>query len=144
MEPITLTAAVGTAIVTTLATKALEKTGEKIGEQVFDATGKFLSQLRSKSPDTATAIELAEQQPLDYGKAVLEVQEAAKDPEVAQAIWDVEAAAANEDPNSKLAQEIQKQEDTLKSQCPTIYNLAKLQEKGVINQSTVQQQTNNF
>ncbi len=79
MEPVTLTAtAVGTAIATTLAIKALERTGERIGEKVFDETGKLLLRLNSTSPDTVTAIELADRQPLDYRKAVLEVQETAK------------------------------------------------------------------
>jgi MinD-like ATPase involved in chromosome partitioning or flagellar assembly len=152
MEPITLTtAAIGTAIATTLATKALEKTGERIGEKVFDETGKLLLRLKSKSPDTVTAIELAEQQPLDYGKAVWEVQETAKQyPEVAQAVRDVETAV-KEEPNSKLAQAIQDIKRKLESQPPTVYNFAKLAEEikaekgAMVAQSiTIENQTHNY
>lgn len=139
MEPVTLTtAAIGTAIATTLATKALEKTGERIGEKVFDETGKLLLRLRSKSPDTVTAIELAEQQPLDYGKAVLEIQETAKQyPEVAQAIRDVETAV-KEEPNSKLTQAIEELKSKLESQQPTVQNFTKLAEsiKNIIQGNT--------
>jgi hypothetical protein len=84
VEPV-LTAA---AIATMIATKAFEKTGEKIGEAVVGSISKFLSALRRKDPKTADAIatvaqqpELAEQQPEDYGTAVLvaKVEAAAQD-----------------------------------------------------------------
>ena len=82
MEPLT-TAAV--AIGSVVATKALEKTGEKVGEALFEKTSKFLSSLKKQSPATVTAIEKAPEQPLDYGKAVLEVEAVAKEnSEVAQ------------------------------------------------------------
>ena len=74
MEPLTAGAI---AIGTVIATKALEKTGEKVGETLWDKTGEFLVTLKKHSPHTAVAIEKAPSQPLDYGKAVLEVESAA-------------------------------------------------------------------
>ncbi|MEH1935332.1 MAG: hypothetical protein V7L14_16880 [Nostoc sp.] len=101
MEPLT-TAAI--AIGSIIATKALEKTGEKVGETLWDKTGKFLVTLKKHSPYTVAAIEKAPEQPLDYGKAVLEVESAAKaNPEVAQAAQEL-AAAAKAEPNPKLAE----------------------------------------
>ena len=126
MEPFT-TAAI--AIGTVMATKALEKTGEKIGEVVFDRTGKFLTSLKHQSPDTATAIELAPEQALDYGQAILEVESAAKvNPEFAQTVQEL-AASAEEESNPKLAEILQEVVNTLNSQQPTVQNLAKLAEK---------------
>ncbi|MGJ5634824.1 hypothetical protein [Nostoc sp. CALU 1950] len=92
------------AVGTIIATKALEKTGEKVGEALWDKTGKFLVTLKKQSPQTVVAIEKAPEQPLDYGKAVLEVESAAKaNPEVAQVVKElVEAAKA--EPNPKLAE----------------------------------------
>jgi len=101
MEPLT-TAAI--AIGSIIATKALEKTGEKVGETLWDKTGKFLVTLKKHSPYTVAAIEKAPEQPLDYGKALLEVESAAKaNPEVAQAAQEL-AAAAKAEPNPKLAE----------------------------------------
>ncbi|MBW4689152.1 MAG: hypothetical protein KME40_29690 [Komarekiella atlantica HA4396-MV6] len=101
MEPLT-TAAI--AIGTIIATKALEKTGEKVGEALWDKTGKFLVTLKKQSPHTVAAIEKAPDQPLDYGKAVLEVESAAQaNPEVAQAAQEL-AAAAKAEQNPKLAE----------------------------------------
>ena len=96
MEPLTAGAiAVGTVI----ATKALEKTGEKVGETLWDKTGEFLVTLKKHSPHTVEAIEKAPSQPLDYRKAVLEVESAAKaNPEVNQAVQEL-VAAAKAEPN---------------------------------------------
>jgi SepF-like predicted cell division protein (DUF552 family) len=120
VEPVTtLTAA---AIATMIATKAFEKTGEKIGEAVGGLIPKFLGALRRKDPKTADAIatvaqqpELAEQQPQDYGTAVLvaKVEEAAKD-------------------DVSLKQVIEELAITAKAQHPIINNFAKLQEKGIL------------
>ena len=89
-----------------IATKALEKTGEKVGEALWDKTDKFLVTLKKQSPHTVAAIEKAPEQPLDYGKAVLEVESAAKaNPEVAQAMEEL-LAAAKAEPNPKLADKI--------------------------------------
>ena len=99
MEPLTSAAV---AIGSVMATKALEKTGEKIGEALWDKTGKFLVTLKKQSPQTVTAIEKVPEQPLDYGKAVLEVESAAKaNPDVARAMQEL-AAAAKAEPNPKF------------------------------------------
>lgn len=101
MEPLS-TAAI--AIGSVVATKALEKTGEKVGEALWDKTGKFLVTLKKHSPHTITAIEKAPVQPLDYGKAVVEVEAAAKEnPEVNQAMKEV-AVAAKAETNPKIAE----------------------------------------
>lgn len=128
MEPLTLTA-VGTAIVTVLATKALEKTGENLGDAVTKGVGKFWSLLKHESPDTASAIELVPEQPLDYGQAMVEVQSAADRNEEFKQILIQLLAAAQADPNPRLAQYRQAVADTLQSQKPTVQNLAKLAEK---------------
>ncbi|MCW5317387.1 hypothetical protein GTQ43_27345 [Nostoc sp. KVJ3] len=86
MEPVSLTAA---AIATLVITKAFEKTGEILGENVLEQSGKLFLLLKRKAPKTASAIELAQTQPLNYGQASLveQVEEAAKkDPEIAQAV----------------------------------------------------------
>ena len=94
MEPFT-TAAI--AIGSVVATKALEKTGEKVGETLWQQTGNFLNSLKKESPDTVTAIEKAPEQPLDYGKAVLEIEAAAKaNPEVARRMQELVATAETE------------------------------------------------
>lgn len=101
MEPFT-TAAI--AIGSVIATKALEKTGEKVGEALWDKTGKFLVTLKKQSPHTVTAIEKAPEQPLDYGKAVVEVESAAKaNPEVAKAAQELALLTEN-NPPSNLAE----------------------------------------
>jgi MinD-like ATPase involved in chromosome partitioning or flagellar assembly len=113
MEPLT-TAAI--AVGTIIATKALEKTTEKVTDTFLDKTGKFLVTLKKQSPHTVAAIEKAPEQPLDYGKAVLEVESAAQaNLEVAQAAQEL-AAAAKVEPNSNFIQSIQQLADTLKSQ----------------------------
>lgn len=143
MEPLTLTAA-GTAIATILGTKALEKIGENLGDAVIQPVKKFWSLLKHESPDTASAIELAPEQPLDYGQAMLEVQSAAdRNDEFKQILIQLLAAATT---NPKLAEYIQLEMKKLQSQQPSIQNLnwSKLQEKGVINQGNIDNQTNNF
>ncbi|MBD2253953.1 hypothetical protein [Nostoc parmelioides] len=101
MEPLT-TAAI--AIGTVLATKALERTGEIIGETLWDKTSEFLVTLRKHSPQTVVAIEKAPDEPLDYGKAVIDVETATQaHPEVKQAVEEL-AAAAKAEPNPKFAE----------------------------------------
>ncbi|MDZ7956729.1 MAG: hypothetical protein RMY34_02275 [Aulosira sp. DedQUE10] len=112
MEPVTLTAVV-TAIATTLSTKALEKTGENIG----DALWKLIDKLRqkNKSPLLTSAVDGNEPQRLDYGQAVLELKEAADaDPEIAQAVVDVDAAVNNDE--SEIAKVIQNKAAEIQSQ----------------------------
>lgn len=138
MEPATLTAA---AIATLVITKAFEKTGEKLGEKVLEEGGKLLSKLREKKPSTANAIELAQQQPLNYGEAVLEEVEAAAqaDPEINEAVKQVETAV-KADP--KFPQAVQKLENAIKSEPSIIHNYGKLAEvlpnlKAVFQGSTI-------
>ena len=66
------------AVGTILATKAMEKVGENIGDSLSHKTKEFLESLKEQKPDTVTAIEKAPAQPLDYGQAVLDVEEVAK------------------------------------------------------------------
>ncbi|MCL6754784.1 hypothetical protein KBT16_28905 [Nostoc sp. CCCryo 231-06] len=89
------------AIGTIIATKALEKTTEKVTEVLLDKTGQFLVTLKKHSPDTVAAIEKAPDQPLDYGKAVLEVQSVAQaNPEVAQAVEELALLTENNPPSN--------------------------------------------
>lgn len=116
MEPLT-TAAI--AIGTVVATKAPEKTGEKVGEALWDKTGKFLVTLKKQSPHTVTAIKKAPEQPLDYSKAVVEVESAAKaNREVVEAAQEL-AAAAKAEPLPNLTKVLQDIAEALKSQSPT-------------------------
>ncbi|MEH2115728.1 hypothetical protein [Nostoc sp.] len=89
------------AIGSVIATKALEKTTEKVTEVLLDKTGQFLVTLKKQSPHTVAAIEKAPDQPLDYGKAVLEVQLAAEaNPEVAQAVEELALLTENNPPSN--------------------------------------------
>lgn len=101
MEPLTAGAI---AIGTIVATKVLEKTTEKGTEILLDKASKFLVTLNKHSPNTVVAIEKVPQEPLDYGKVVLEVESAAKaNPEVAQAAQEL-ATVAETNPPSNLAE----------------------------------------
>ncbi|MBO3462677.1 hypothetical protein G7B40_002015 [Aetokthonos hydrillicola Thurmond2011] len=125
MEPLTASAI---AIGSVVATKALEKTGEKVGEALWDKTHQFIVKLNKHSPNTVVAIEKVPEQALDYGKAVLEVESAAKaNPELAQAAQEL-ATAAKAEPNPKFIQSIEQQADNLKSQPqqPSVINYQKL------------------
>jgi hypothetical protein len=110
------------AIGSVVATKALEKTGEKVGETLWQQTGNFLNSLRNESPDTVTAIEKAPEQPLDYGKAVLEIEAAAKaNPEVAQRMQELVAMVETEPLLKDLVNSIKSQ-----TQQTTVINSQKL------------------
>jgi len=140
MEPLILAA---TAIAATVMNKAFEKTGEKLGEKVVEESGKFLTSLKVKSPKTATAIELAPEQPLDYGQAVIEVNALAKvDSDLFDTLQNL-TIAAREDSDPRIRQMVQIILDTLQSQQPSIQNLSKLAEKiGVLNQGVINTQNN--
>ncbi len=109
MELVSLSAG---AIATLVLTKALEKTGEKLGEKTLEQGGKLMKLLKRKSPDTATAIEVAaqnpeltEQQPEDYGEAILveRVESAAKaDPEIAAAVQALAEAVKAQTPATTI------------------------------------------
>jgi hypothetical protein len=101
MEPLSAGAI---AIGTVIATKALEKTGEKVGETLWDKTGKFLTSLTQDSPESVSVIEKALEEPIDYGKVVLEVESAAKaNPQLNQVTQEL-VKAAEINPPSNLAQ----------------------------------------
>jgi hypothetical protein len=86
------------------------------------------------------------EQPLDYGQAILEVQSGADRNDEFKQILIQLLAAAQADPNPRLVEYIQLEMKKLQSQQPSIQNLnwSKLQEKGVINQGNIENQTNNF
>ncbi|OZH54693.1 hypothetical protein AFK68_09335 [Hydrocoleum sp. CS-953] len=110
MDPITI----AMALAAVLGTKALEKTGENIGQVVWDKSSKLMKCLKQESPDTVTAIEKAPDQPLDYGQAFLEMQEAAANADVAQTIQEL-AAAVEENPHPKLTEVVEEITEALKS-----------------------------
>jgi hypothetical protein len=110
------------AIATLVLTKAIEKAGETLGEKVMEKGGKLMQLLKRKSPDTASAIEVAaqhpelvEQQPEDYGEAVL--------------VEKVESAANSD---SEIAAAVQALADAVKEQTPatTIENWKGINIKG--------------
>lgn len=110
------------AIATLVLTKVIEKAGETLGEKVMEKGGKLMQLLKRKSPDTASAIEVAaqhpelvEQQPEDYGEAVL--------------VEKVESAAKSD---SEIAEAVQALADAVKSQVPatTIENWKGINIKG--------------
>ena len=114
MEPFT-----AGAIATLALTKAIEKGGEILGEKVLEKGGQLMQLLKRKSPDTASAIELAaqhpelvEQQPEDYGEAVL--------------VEKVESAAKSD---SEIALAVQALADAVKSQPQTSQNITNMAEK---------------
>ena len=123
MEPVTMTAG---AIATLVLVKASEQAGEKLGQLVVEKAGKLLSLLKSKSPSTATAIELSQQQPLDYSKAVRELQEATEDPEVAKAVKEVDTAVGKD---AKLAEAVKSLTNALQSHPPSVQNFGKIAEE---------------
>ena len=107
------------AIATLVLTKAFERTGTVLADKTIEQGGKLIQLLKSKSPDTASAIEqvrqnpqLVEQQPEDYGEAVL--------------IEKVESAAKSD---AEIEKEVQALADGVKSQPSTVKNLTKLAEK---------------
>ncbi|MBD2596150.1 hypothetical protein H6G74_17720 [Nostoc spongiaeforme FACHB-130] len=140
MITVSLTA-VATAIANVLWTKAQEKIGENIGDVLWTAPGKLIELLRRKNK--VPSLTSDEPQRLDYGQAVLELTQAAQDPEIAQAVLEVEAAVNND--QSEVAQEIKNKADEIKSQPSVVKNFTKMAEtikaeKG----ATVAQNIENF
>jgi hypothetical protein len=114
MEPFT-----AGAIATLAVTKVIEKTSEIFTEKVVEEASKLMQLLKRKSPDTASAIELAaqhpelvEQQPEDYGQAVL--------------VEKVESAAKSD---SEIAVAVQALADAVKSQPQTSQKITNMAEK---------------
>lgn len=131
MEPFT-----AGAIATLVLTKAIEKGGEILGEKVLEKGGQLMQLLKRKSPDTASAIELAaqhpelvERQPEDYGQAVL--------------VEKVESAAKSD---SEIAVAVQALADAVKSQPQTSQNITNIAEKiyGNIQGGSIENLTQNF
>jgi hypothetical protein len=120
MDPLT---AAGIALFTSVLVKTSDKASDRLSDALLDATGKFLRLLKQRSPKTATSIELAKQEPLDYGQAVLEVEAAAKtDTKLAQAV-EALGAAASSDP------ELMETINAVKDESWSVQNFSKLAEK---------------
>lgn len=136
---------------TVIATKAYDKAGDAVLNTVFDKAKKFLQSLKKQSPEIVTAIEQANEQPLDYGQAVLEIEAAARsNSEVAEAMQEL-SAAAKAQPPSGLDQILQEIKESMESQSSNIENYGKIAEeikaeKGgiVANKVEIGSQTNNF
>jgi hypothetical protein len=85
--------------------------------------------LRLRSPSTASAIQKASEEPLDYALAVLEVEALAKaDTELANTIQ-ILVEVAEEDPSTKLTEIVQEIVNASKFQQPTTPITGKLAEK---------------
>jgi hypothetical protein len=123
MVTVTLTA-VATAIANVLWTKAQEKIGENIGDALWAAPGKLIELLRQKNK--VPSLTSNEPQRLDYGQAVLELTQAAQDPEIAQAVVEVEAAVNND--KSDAAREIKNNAAEIQSQPSVVKNFTKMAE----------------
>ncbi|MBU7586414.1 MAG: hypothetical protein KAF91_26720 [Nostoc sp. TH1S01] len=125
------------AVATLLWNKAQEKIGENIGDALWNAPGKLIELLWRKNKIPSLTSE--EPQRLDYGQAVRELTEAAQDPEIAQAIVDVEAAVNND--QSETAEEIKKKAAEIKSHPSVVNKFGKLAETltvkngGIVGQS---------
>lgn len=126
------------AAVASILTKVIENTGETVGQKVWEKRAELMQLLKRKSPDTASAIELvtenpelAQQQPEDYGEAVL--------------VEKVESAAKSD---SEIAAAVQALADAVKSQPQSIEKITKIADKvekiGNVNQNTtIENQTFN-
>ncbi|MEG3954386.1 hypothetical protein [Microcoleus sp. herbarium2] len=118
MEPFT-PVAIATLFLMKAFDKGVDTLGEKLGEKVLEKGGQLMQLLKRKSPDTASAIELAaqhpelvERQPEDYGQAVL--------------VEKVESAAKSD---SEIALAVQALADAVKSQPQTSQNITNMAEK---------------
>ena len=136
---------------TVIATKAYDKAGDLVIDTVFDKAKKFLQTLRQKSPETVTAIEQVDEQPLDYGRVVLEIEAAARsNSEVAEAMQEL-SAAAKAQPISGLDKILPKIIKSIESKSSRIENYEKVAEeiraeKGamVAQKIEIASQTNNY
>lgn len=131
MEAVTLTT-VATAIATIFFNKVIETPGENLGQLLWDKTQNLIAKLKGKSDKILGLLEGSQQQPLDYGAAVLELKALAdNNPELAQAIKELEAEA-NQESNPEFQQklkEVREEADKLQGQEPIIQNLGKLADK---------------
>jgi hypothetical protein len=113
------------ALATLLLTNAGGKIGDNIGDVLWTAPGKLIALLRRKKK--APSLTGDEPEILDYGQAVLELTEAAQDPEIAQAVVEVEAAV--NDSQSETAKEIKKLADEIRSNPSVVNKFGKLADK---------------
>jgi beta-phosphoglucomutase-like phosphatase (HAD superfamily) len=118
-----------TAIAIMIVQKAFEKAGEKLGEQVLQESAKLLSILRMKSPQTASAIESALEQPSNYHQTVIEVEALSEeDPEFAKAVSEL-VAVASEESNIRLMAPIRELVSSLREQELSTQSFGVLSEK---------------
>ncbi len=105
----------------TILVKAQDKAGEKIVDGLFKKVESFLQSLGSKSPQTVKAIEGADRQPLDYGQAVLAIEQVANsDSEIANAIQELSLIANQQSSNPELDRILQKIRASIKPQQQTL------------------------
>lgn len=143
MEP----TAIAIWVLTSMAQGGLKTVGGKGGNFLLEKGGNLLKRIQAKLPKLAPHLKKGNLAPLDYGEAVLELEAAAQeDPELREAVQEVATQAqAEAQADPQLADEIAKIREALKSQQPSIQNLAKLAEKiGVVNQGSINNQTNNL
>src|SRR4028118_42503 len=134
MNPVTAGAI---ALLTLLLNKSVEKTGEILADKTFEQGRKLMKLLKRKSPDTASELDAAAENPAlslgqleDIGEAVLveKIESAAKaDPEIRAAVEalgnDVDAAAKV---NPELEKAIKDLTEVVKVQRQSIQNTANI------------------
>lgn len=154
MEPLTAGAI---ALATLFLNKSVEKTGEILTEKLFEQGGKVRKLLKRKSPETASELEAAAEQPAllpgqpEYiGEAVLveKIESAAKaDPEIREAVEalgnDVQEAAKV---NPELEKAIRDLTEAVKAQRQSSQGITNIAEKiyGNIQGGSIQNLTQNF
>ncbi len=107
-------------------TKFGEKTGEHLSERLFALGDKFLTSLKKKSPETVAVIEKAQEQPLVYGKAVIDVEVLAQtDPELQESMKAL-ATAAEAEQNPKLTELVKEVSQSVNPQETPEQKIAKL------------------
>jgi hypothetical protein len=150
MDPLTAGAI---ALATLLLNKSVQKTGEILAEKTFEQGGKLMKLLKRKSPETASELETAAEdpalppgQPEYIGEAVLveKIESAAKaDPEIRAAVEalgnDVKEAAKV---NPELEKAVQDLTEAVKAQ--KITNIAKNNTGNVAVGGSVSIQAENF
>jgi hypothetical protein len=106
MEPFTLLLSLAAIV----GTGALTKVGENITDE---ATKRFFNFLKLKAPNSSTVQLIEAGQPIDYGKAYLELEPISQDPE---AIELLEAVKVQVDANPELSAGVQSELDRHQAQ----------------------------
>jgi hypothetical protein len=108
---------VAIALTTAVKVSILAKNGENIEKKLHDHTVMFLNSLKAHSPETVIAIEKVTDQPLDYSKAILDIEKAInQDQQVREAIQALVKAVEennNQDITANINQENNKITPTL-------------------------------